>query len=189
MRSAIFAIVIVLLLPVTSVTAGAGTIGLFFTQSLGQMHYSPVPYEEFKVYVYSNGVQCKLSAAEFRLDLSHAPGINLVNYTVPIEGLVFGDPSDDFSIAYWPPLNPGSNLLCTFDLVAMSWCSEYGGPGATLVDAPILVGPSGQTGRVVYTCWPEYYMLDIIGMTSTICPASIGTQDKSWGAIKSLFGI
>jgi hypothetical protein len=31
------------------------------------------------------------------------------------------------------------------------------------------------------------YLVDVIGLTSQICPCQVATEETSWGAIKSLF--
>jgi hypothetical protein len=188
MRLAIIATTLAVMLASATVSVAMGTIGLYFTQNHGQMHYSPMPYEEFNGYVYCHAVACDLSAVEFRVALP--PGIELVALILPQGGLNMGDPKSGVSVAYWPPFSPGYSLLCTLDLFAMKWCASFGG---TMIDAPVRVGPHPETGLVSYSCrtvnlgQSEYYLRDFIPLTSVLCPVSVATQEKSWGAIKSLF--
>jgi len=56
-----------------------------------------------------------------------------------------------------------------------------------LVDAPLRVVAHHESGHIYGTCWPNNYKFDFVGLTSILCPHQIATQDKSWGAIKSLF--
>ena len=182
MRSALVTIVIVLLL--VAANAMAETIGLYFAH--GEMHYSPtMPFELFKGYVISYAVPCDLTAVEFGLGVP--TGITVQNFTIPNVALaITQDYTADLSIAFWPALNSGSNLLCTFDLMATETCTEFGG---IIQDAPIRIIPSANTGRILYVCYDAVapHLHDIIGLSSTICPVFIAAQETSWGAIKSLF--
>ena len=190
MRSVMTAITLVLLFVAANALAQPqDTIGLYFSLDHEQMHYSPMPYEVFSGYVYCNAVQCDLSVVEFAV--AFPPGVQLLSFSVPEGGLTIGNPSSGLSIAYWPPLNPGYNLLCTLDLYAMSWCSGLGG---TLIDAPIGIQPHPETGLARYTCrtitagQSEYCVKLFCPLTSVLCPVAIAAQDKSWGSIKSLYG-
>jgi len=188
MRSIIAAMIFLLLCAPAAVSA-QGTIGLYFTFNNGQMHYWPSQYDEFEGYVYSHAVPCDLGAVEFRVVLP--AGVVLVICTYPPGGLNIGDPIHGLSIAYWPPLNPGYNLLCTLRFFALSSCVSSGG---TIIDAPIRIRPHPATGFARYTCrtitagQSEYYMKLFCPLTSVLCPVAIAVEDKSWGSIKSLFG-
>jgi hypothetical protein len=176
-------VMMILLLP--AVLLAAPTMGVYFHYNGGQMSYSPTPFEMFDAYVYAHNTECYLDAAEF--EICYPAGILQAGWEVPTGSLTLGDPDNGVSITYWPPMdgwNPGYNLLCTLHLLATAWCADAGG---TLVDAPLKLEIHHETGHIYGSCWPENNVMDYIGLTSTICPACIGTQDKSWGAIKSLF--
>lgn len=185
MRAALITLV-VLLLP--AALLATPTMGVYFTWTPVQMTYSPTPYEEFTGYVYLQNTECYVTAAEFRID--PPAGIMLASFEIPPGSLNLGDPESGIAITYWPPLNgyyPGYNLLCTIGFVAMKWCVGGGGGGATLQDAPVIILPHPETGRISTTCWPENMIFDVNPMTSIICPSQIGVHEKSWGAIKSLY--
>jgi len=164
----------------------AASIGVYFTFIPSQMHYSPMPFEQFKGYVYAFGANCYLDAAEFRVTVP--AGIVIQSVTVPAGSLMLGDIiNPGLSITYWPPMdgwNPGYNLLAEINFFAPVWCYSSGG---TLIDAPISIVPTIDSGALQYSCWPENYLLPFHGFTSILCPDMVATQDKSWGAIKSLF--
>lgn len=183
MRAAIIAMMI-LLLP-AALFAG-GSIGVYFTYIPGQMHYSPTPFEQFTGYVYAFNSGCFLDAAEFRITVP--AGLVVSGFGIPEGSLSLGDPiNPGLSVTYWPPLSgfdPGYNLLCTLNFFAPVWCYSSGG---TLIDAPIAVVPTLDSGLLQYSCWPENYLVPFTPYTSILCPEMVGTQDASWGAIKSLF--
>jgi hypothetical protein len=173
----------ILLLP--AVLLAAPTIGVYFTYNAGQMHYSPMQFEQFYGYVYANSSECYLNAAEF--EVCYPPGIVQIGFEVPPGALFMGDPDTGIAISYWPPMdgwNPGYNLLCTLRLMATDFCYANGGG---MADAHLSIYPHHETGLDQGSCWPENYLFPYIPLTSTICPTCIGTEPKSWGAIKSMF--
>jgi hypothetical protein len=183
MRAALIALV-VLLLPAA---LSAGTMGLYFTYTPVQMTYSPGPYEEFTAYVYLHNMECYVDAAEFKLNLP--AGISMSTFELPEGSLNLGDPIVGLSATYWPPLNgfyPGYDLLCTVYLYASRWCTgtstHYLAPNSVAA-----IVPEPEAGRLAVTCWPDNNIVDVTGLISYFCPEQIGTQDKSWGAIKSLY--
>jgi hypothetical protein len=182
MRVALIAMMI-LLLP-AALFAGP-TMGVYFTFSGSQMHYSPMPYETFNGYIYAQSTECYLDAAEFALELP--PGIIHMGHTLPAGSLELGSLPVGLSVAYWPPMdgwNPGYNLLCTVEFMAINSCP---GTGGTMLDAPLRVIPHPETGLIQGSCWPENYLITYTGLTSIICPFQVGVQETNWGAIKSLF--
>jgi hypothetical protein len=184
MRSVSIAL-LVLLLP--AALFAIPNMGVYFTPLMGQMSYSPQPYEEFSGYVWENGAECYITASEFRI--ATPPGIVLTGFDIPEGSLNIGDPVSGVSITYWPPLNgfETCQLLCTMHFVAMNWCGWFGLPHGVLVDSPMAVVPHPDTGRIAVTCWPENAMYDLVGLTSTICPLQIGVHETSWGGIKALY--
>jgi len=160
---------------------------MYFTYNPGQMTYSPTAYEEFSAYVYVQGMECYVSAAEFMVALP--AGVSLTSFDIPEGSLSLGSPDAGVAITYWPPLNgyyPGYNYLCTLHLLATRWCtgtsSHKLGP-----DAPATIVASPESGLLAVTCWPENFIVPVNGLTSYFCPDLIGTHDRSWGAIKSLY--
>jgi len=189
MRDILAAIMLIVFIAASAMAQGSpGTIGLYFTNTPGQMHYSPVLGEEFKAYIYCHAVPCNLTAVEFSLKLPK--GIVIESYEIPQGGLDVGLINEGMSIAYWPPFNPGYILLCTLNLFALSYCWPAGG---TLMDAPATIVPHPDTGFLSCTCrtvtagQSKYDQVWLTGLTSIICPCWISTEEKTWGAIKSLY--
>jgi len=182
MRAAMIAMLI-LLLP-AALLAGP-TMGVFFTYSPSQMHYYPVLFEEFNGYIFAQNAGCVLNAVEFRVQMP--TGISIDSYDFPAGTLDLGTPGGGLSLAFWPPMDgsyPGYNLLCTLHLFASRTCECLGG---TLSDVPVRILPHPDTGLIQGSCFPENALFEFAGLTSIICPHMIGIEDKSWGAIKSLF--
>jgi|WetSurMetagenome_2_1015567.scaffolds.fasta_scaffold13763_3 hypothetical protein len=182
MRAALIAMMI-LLLP--AALLANPTMGVYFTYTGNQMHYNPTPYEQFYGYIYAQGTECYLNAAEYLLQIP--AGVVVMGWTLPAGALELGSPLGGHSVAYWPPMdgwNPGANLLCTVKFMAIDWCYTYGG---TMHDAPIRIAPHPDTGLIQYSCWPENNLFEYTGLTSILCPEVYGVQETNWGAIKSLF--
>jgi hypothetical protein len=181
MRAALIAMMILL---IPAALFAVPMMGVYFTYSGGQMYYNPMPTEEFYGYVYSQGSDCYLNAAEFALELP--PGIALIGYTVPDGALQLGSLPAGISLAFFPPMDgfTQSNLLATLHFFAVDWCDASGG---TMVDTPLRVIPHPDTGLIQGSCFPENYLFQYVGLTSTLCPLTVGVQETNWGAIKSLF--
>jgi hypothetical protein len=183
MRAAVLAMV-VLLLP-AALIAGP-TMGVYFTDTPSLMEYYPTPFERFAGYIYAHNTACFLDAVEFALEIPD--GIAVFGYTLPAGALTLGDLPMGLSVALWPPMdgwNPGYNLLCTVDFLAIRSCFYKG--KLDLVDAPLRVVAHPATGLIQGSCWPENYLFRYTGLTSIICPVYMGTKESSWGAIKNLF--
>ncbi len=182
MRAAIIA-TLILLLP-AALFAGP-TIGVYFTYAPTQMHYSPMPFEQFNGYLYEHNTACYLNAVEYALELP--AGIILMSYTLPAAYVELGAPLTGHSIAIWPPMdgwNPGYNLLNTFRFMAINSCPATGG---TLLDAPLRIIANPESGMLQYSCFPDNNLLPYTGLTSIFCPEQYGVEETNWGAIKSLF--
>jgi hypothetical protein len=99
------------------------------------------------------------------------------------KSVALGDPFSGHAIAYWPPMNgfvPGYNLVATLQCMTFAPC----GP---LVDYPLVIGPHPDSGEIRGAFAPENELFPIVGLTSIVCPDMVGTQEESWGAIKSLY--
>lgn len=169
----------------------AATMGCYFGYTPEQMALSPVPFSFFDVFVYLHGADYYVTAVEYRLatpqDPTHAFfGIAEVTYPDNV-AVVLGDPFSGHSIAFWPPLSgfvPGYNLLCTLTCVTLAPCASAGG---VLVDYPLVIGPNPESGEIRGAFAPDNELFPIVGLTSVLCPELVGTQEESWGAIKSLY--
>ena len=182
MRAAMIAMLI-LLLP-AALFAGP-SMGVYFTYTPAQMHYSPVQFEEFNGYIFAQGAEgCLLTGVEFRVQMPS--GISIDSFTVADGGLSMGSPASGISVAFWPPLDgsyPGYNLIGTLHLFASRGCVGTN----PIKDAPMRILAHPESGHIYGSCLPDNELFDFAGLTSIICPELVGTEDKSWGAIKSLF--
>lgn len=188
MKKLLLALALVLLIPGA---ASAVTLGCYFGYEPVSMAYSPTPFSFFDVFLFLHGADYYVTAAEYQLLTPHDPThalFSITDVTYPDNMVVtLGDPFAGHSIAYWPPLNgfvPGYNLLVAFRCVTFAPC---GGGGGGLIDYPIVIGPNPGSGELRGTFLPDNEFFSIRGLTSILCPEQIGTQEESWGAIKSLY--
>lgn len=175
-----------LLLLVPALLVAAPTMGVYFTYDPYNAHYSPsAAGEMFDGYLYAHNTDCYLTAVEFQLEIA-SPAIGFSGFEIPEGSLNLGDPLSGMSITYWPPLdgwNPGYNLLATFHFFSLDFCECLGG---TMPESSISILPHPDTGYIRGTCWPDNDFVYYTGLTSTICPKLIATDEESWGAIKGM---
>jgi hypothetical protein len=182
-------ILVLAIIMISSAAFGTPTIGIYFTDVPGEMTYflnDPPGVQEFDAYIYAHFVGCMLSAVEFKIDMPSS--INYTGTSFPPEATVsLGDPINGISIAYAPALDgigSAQNFLCTIHLWSLDRCTCNLG---TLEDSPMTVVAHPGSGHLRGTCHPENYLFELQGMMSILCPKAVGTETKSWGAIKSLF--
>ena len=189
MKRVLLAITLALLIP--GMLSGQ-TLGYYFDwQPPGQMAYTPAPFSFFDVYLYlHNSGHDFISAIEYQLVTTEAIPllfqISEVSYPANMSAEL-GDPWIGHAISYWPPLdglNPGYNEMCHYKCFTTEPCGVAG-----LVNFPLVVGPHPDSGEVRGTYWTEgdHFLFDIDGLTSWICPDPTTVEEKSWGAIKSLY--
>jgi hypothetical protein len=178
-----------LLLLVPAVLFGGQTIGAYFSYTPNQMYYSPQPFEPMTAYIYGHALNCFTSGIEFAVQLP--AGVVMTGWSVPEGSLTLGDPINGLAATYFPPLNgfdPGYNLLATVQLMTLpeGACLWYGG---MTVNAPLRIVADPRSGAALprQSCYPDMNLIEVIGLTSIICPEMIATEESSWGAIKSLF--
>ena len=176
--------VVALLIP-SILMAAPVTVGVYFDGSLA---YTPpgigVPFLGALYIVqsdyYVTGVEYSLVTPN---DPAHAQFI-ISGYTYPPNhSLTLGNALDGHSVTYWPPLTgypDGYDLLVTYECRVLATCEE-------MWDYPIVVSAHPDSGYLRGTYSPNNYFFDIIGLTSYLCPEYIGTEEESWGAIKSMY--
>jgi hypothetical protein len=103
---------------------------------------------------------------------------------VPGGTLVFGDSKSGASVGYGLPRNGFSPLLIS--TIGASWtgqCDCAVGPQA------LVVGPHPGSGANSprFVRYPDYAIIDGVGMTSLICPGPVAAQETTWGGIKALY--
>ncbi|MBN1885417.1 MAG: hypothetical protein JW876_07845 [Candidatus Krumholzibacteriota bacterium] len=178
MRHAI-AFLLVLLVPAAILADPA--IGFFFdAEASVNTLDDPLPMVAMDGYVFAVGFECYVTAAEFKVTYPAAMIWTGEEFTA---SLSMGQTTSGVSLSFWPPLNgwvPGYNLMATVHFILTGDCDAIGN------DVPIVVGPHPDTGLVQAAMWPDNVLFDAVGLTATICPSSIGVEEESWGAIKSM---
>ena len=166
------------------------SIGMYFSYdptNPGQAHYYPYPGETFAGFIYVHNWGCFMTAAEFMVEIP--PSAIIYNgFELPEGSLNLGDPQAGISITWWPPQSDAEepyHLVCTINFFAAEGCLSL--EQGNVVDLPIRILPHPVTGEILGSCWPDNILFELVGETSIICPLTIGTEEKSWGAIKSLF--
>jgi hypothetical protein len=85
----------------------------------------------------------------------------------------------------WPiPLNGYSSVLICSPFIQWNCADCSGGPGAIVVGG---IGPNPGQELKVGTYPDASVEIELIGMTSLVCPVGVPTRTETWGAIKSLY--
>ncbi len=183
MKRVLLTIAMVLLIPGV---INAQTMGVYF-DGPGQMAYSPSgAFVLFDAYIYLHEADYYVTGAEYQLQTPEDPEHTYFSFQ-SIEypdnmSVNLGDPWAGHSISYWPPLNgyePGYNLLLTLKDCYITGPCDW-------TDYPIVIGPHPANGGPWIAYTPDNELALVIGYTSILCPV-IGTQEESWGAIKSMY--
>jgi hypothetical protein len=135
------------------------------------------------VYLVAHNMNMFVQAVEFIV--SFPPALIYLSDTpnLPtIYDLVIGNANVGEAIAYNLPQNGFVPMLLT--TISVFWagnCDCLNGPQA------LVVGPyPGQLSpRAVE--WPSYVAVDVVGMTSLVCPGVVSTEQKTWGSVKALY--
>jgi len=58
----------------------------------------------------------------------------------------------------------------------------------SVTNDPIVVVPSpfNPSGKVQFTNWPDFDLVDALGLTSQVC-ATVATEESTWGQVKALY--
>ncbi len=177
-------IAVVLLIPSILMAQGP-TVAVYFNGSLA---YTPtvgvgLPFVG-ALYILQN--EYYVTGLEYSLITPNDPGhaqFIITGYTYPpSHKLSLGDVWGGHSVTFWPPLTgypTGYDLLVTYECRVLAPCSQ-------MWDYPIVVSASPDSGYLRGTYAPDHEFFDVIGLTSFLCPEQIGTEETSWGAIKSM---
>ena len=173
------ALLLVLLMPIAAFAEPA--IGFFFDLDASVSTLAdPAPMVAMDGYVFAKDFGCYITAAEFKVDYPPTLIWTGEEYT---SSLSMGQTTSGVSLSWWPPMdgwNPGYNLLVTVHFILTGDCEAMGS------DLPIAVSPHPATGLIQGAMWPDNVLFEAVGLNATICPSSIGVEEESWGAIKSM---
>lgn len=181
MKRVLLTVAVALLIP-SILMAAPVTVGVYFEGSLA---YTPPssPGQSFMGSLYMIQNEYYVTGMEYSLI---TPDVNFIinGYSYPpSHALALGDAFNGHSITYWPPLTgypDGYDLLVNYECYFTSNCSQVS-------NYTIEVGPHPDSGYLRGTYSPDNEFFDIIGLTSWLCPEGVGTEEESWGAIKSMY--
>ena len=176
--------VVALLIP-SILMAANPTVGVYFDGKLTGM--PPGPYTTFLGSLYIVQNEYYVTGMEYSLVTPNDPShgqliIQGYNYP-PSYSLSLGDAWVGHAITFWPPLTgypDGYDLLVTYEFMTLVDCVD-------MWDYPIVVSAHPDSGYLRGTYSPNNDFFDITGLTSYLCPNEIGTEEESWGAIKSMY--
>lgn len=102
-----------------------------------------------------------------------------------VNDLFIGNSSTGMSIAYNLPQNGFAPiLLSTLNVIGTGACNC----AAMTPYAITVVGePNGNPAKPRAVRWPDFAVLDGVGMTSLVCPGFVSTTESTWGGIKALY--
>ncbi len=124
-----------------------------------------------------------VAAVEYRI--AFPPGLLFMTDaypTVPGGTLNIGDSQSGNAVAYNLPRNGFDPMLVS--TISGFWtgqCDCAGDPQPLIVQAY----PGQNVPRGVR--WPDYAVVDAVGMTSLICPGPVSTSESTWGGLKARY--
>lgn len=184
MKRVLLTAAVALLIP-SLVGAWTPTVGVYVD---GYLTYTPdgpfVPFLASLVIVqneyYVTGIEYSLVTPS---DPAHGQFV-ITGYDYPPSYSVhLGNPWDGHAITFWPPLTgfpTGYDVCVTYECITMVECVD-------MFDYPIVVAPDPGSGYLRVSYGDDNDLLEVIGLTSYLCPAGIGVEEGSWGAIKSMY--
>jgi hypothetical protein len=192
MKRALLIFAVALLLPGV-LSAQDALLGVYFDvppdAAPEVMHHYTTAGTTFTGYLYISNAEYYITAIEYQLltplDPDHVAILLFETVLPDLAQLQIGDPWNGHSITYWPPLNgymPGYNLMATY-----TFYTDYPCYTGCLTDFPMIVGPNPGSGELRGTYSPNNDYFYPVGLTSIICPLEVSSEEKSWGAIKSLY--
>jgi hypothetical protein len=185
MKRVLLTVAVALLIP-SILMAAPVTVGVYFD---GSILYTPTgaPGDPIKAALYVVQSEYYITGVEYALATPDG-NFFITGYTYPPNhALALGDAVNGHSITYWPPLTGyplGYDLLVTYECRFLATCGS-------VVNYPIHVVANPDSGYLRGTYSPNNDFFDIIGLTSYLCPDQeeppVGTEEKSWGTIKSMY--
>lgn len=139
--------------------------------------------------VVCNNFNMLMSTVEFGIQ---PPTVNamFVKDIIPDGGIWLGDSSANQGLVITWPLPRNAFNAYVADRIVITWiCDACGqtGPPASIYNEPIKVIPNQSSGLLRAIEYQSLRIIDVTGMTSTICPLENSTQDSTWGKVKSLY--
>jgi hypothetical protein len=186
MKRVLLTVAVALLIP-SAVLAFTPMVGVYFDN--GENYYTPAaPFTSFTAALYIIQSGYYVTGIEYSLETPSDPGhafMGILDYIMPpSHSADLGTSAfSGQSITYWPPLTgfpTGYDLLVTYEMITFADCVD-------MLDYPIVVAPDPRSGFLRGTYTPDNEFFDIVPLTSILCPSEVGTEEESWGAIKSMY--
>jgi hypothetical protein len=187
MKRVLLTVAVALLIP-SILMAAPVTLGVYID---GGLTYTPTQYEPFRAGLYIVQSDYYVTGVEYQL---LKPDVFFVIESwefPPNHALDLGNPLDGQSITYWPPLTGypnGYDLLVSYNCRFLLPCYDAVEAPTGASNYMLGIGPDPSSGYLRGTYAPDNEFFDIIGLPTYICPEEgVGTEEESWGAIKSMY--
>jgi hypothetical protein len=139
--------------------------------------------------VVCNNFNMLMSTVEFGIQ---PPTVNayFLEDILPAGALKLGDTSVNQGLVITYPLPRNCFQPFVADQIVITWlCDVCGqvGPPASIFAEPIVVIPNQTSGYLRAIEYDSLRIIDVVGMTSLLCPGEVKTEDSTWGRVKSLY--
>lgn len=139
--------------------------------------------------VVCNNFNMLMSTVEFGIQ---PPSINayFTGDIIPPSAIYLGDSSVNQGLVLTYPLPRNCFVPFVCSQIRIAWlCDTCGqtGPPASIFAEPIVVIPNQSSGYLRAIEYQSLRIVNVVGMTSLICPGEISTQESTWGKVKSLY--
>jgi hypothetical protein len=194
MKRVLLTVAVALLIP-SIVYAVDPTVGVYFEH--GHQFYTPTPYVPFYAALYivqpDPDVIYQVTGIEYSLEILDgfgnpaAAALTIIvdddGWPWQFTGAASGDPYSGHAATYFPPMSGypyGYSKLVQYDMILIGDCFDWTNLTINVVEDP-------RSGFLRGTYAPDNDKFPCVGLTSIICPADIGVEEESWGAIKSMY--
>jgi hypothetical protein len=158
----------------------------FATFKMGGIHSGTCDYagQIKELYIYGLNINEFYTAVEYRLVLCGClMPIGVVYHSNTV--VTNGNPWTGVQQAFYPPINgffPGLDLWATVFVQCGGSCDDCSGDNLLFIDEhPVSQAIQGTRADKFATLFP------IVGLTTILCPNSIGTEETTWGKVKALY--
>ncbi|MHC4326315.1 MAG: hypothetical protein ACYSUX_18750 [Planctomycetota bacterium] len=178
----VFLALLIASLGTSIVSAQTPNVQVFFDEYFGATHLEECPPDApgtvtGYLYVVASNFGMWISAFEYAID--YPPQIlPVVDIT---GGLDIGTSALGIATSWQYPINGYSPVLINKVMITFNCQLCYEG-----TNIPITVIPHPDTGFLRASRYPDYTLVNGVGMVSLICP-TVPTEDTTWGTIKALY--
>jgi len=180
---------------IPGIVSAEALVGVFVD---GKIFYSPAALTPFNAYLYILQDEYEVTGIQYSLTTPTDPGhgnLLLVDFDFPYNHSVdIGDPWNGHAVSYNPPVScypNGYGMLVKYEFMILDDCYNNNGD---LVDYRLdVVGhPDSGLEHPVYgglyaTSAPDHEGFPVTGLQTYFCPFEVDAQERSWGAIKSMY--